>query len=121
MQNVNGYEILKFKNEIKKFQKESGIINFFDSLYITDNWTLGYTEQCEECGFISLKDTNIPVPFKNINDSIFRETILNFTKKITTKNILFYEDDCLCHCNDEEYEFVDNEWVYLGNNFDFDF
>lgn len=117
----NEDEILKFKKSLKKLQKELNITSFFDSLYITDKWTLGYTEQCEECGFIILKDTSIPIPFKNLNDTAFKEIILGYTQKFTTKNFLFYEDDCMCFCDDEEYEFIDGEWVYIGNIYDFDF
>lgn len=121
MSSYSKKEILEFKKQIKAFRKESNIKNFFDSLYITDRNTLGYTESCEECGFIILKDTNIPTPFNTSMDNKFKECVLGFTKKITSKNILFYEDDCLCHCKDEDYELIKGEWYFIDNQMNFDF
>ena len=121
MYSCNTNDILEFRNQVKKFRKDCNIKNFFDSLYITERNTLGYTEKCEECGFISLKDTNIPSPFITSMDTRFKECMLGLTKKITSKNILFYEDDCLCHCKDEDYELINGEWSFIDEDINFDF
>ena len=114
-------EILKFKNNIKKLQKDSGIRELFDNLYITSEGFIGYTEICSECGCVCLNDTHICMPFLNIDKDTFIKIAKEFSSNITTKDRLLSNNTPLCHCSDIKYEFLDDRWVYIGDIEDFDY
>lgn len=114
-------DIVKFENNIRGIQKQLNLDNMLDSIFITDRNRVGYTKVCEECKYLEMVDTDIYVPFKDLKDKDLEKIILSVSKRFTTLTNLLYNDDCLCHCNNDEYEMVDNEWVYIGDICDLDY
>lgn len=114
-------EIIKFKNRLKKLHSQLYTNKLFNSIFITEDFTIGYTEYCEECGCISIKSTNIKIPFKTIHDLDFQKIIFNYTDNFIEDDRLGINENLSCKCSNENYEFIDGKWIYLGDDYDFDF
>ena len=120
MMNSKNNDIIKFKNDMKEIQEKLNSNNLLNSVFVTDKNKIGYTKVCDECNYLEMIDTNIEIPFDDLKDKEFKGIILSFSNVFTTKTNLLYNDDCLCHCGSDEYELVDNEWVYIGDIIDLD-
>lgn len=79
--------------------------------YLDANNKLGYTTICTECNCVDFKKTNI-----YINDFLKKHiNILEYQQSLESNQVT------ICYCNDDNYEYVNDKWIYIGDIEDMDY
>lgn len=109
--------IEKFIKALKQIQNED---NYDGCVFITEDLTIGYTYDCPRCYRTIMVNTDIDIPFDNLNDEELNKIFDDLDIEYISKSDLIYDTcDSVCHCSEEEmiYNEETDEWECIENNY----